>query len=316
MLEYSTAQLVTRIQQPNGKLFLFFAVPGIAPEFRFEAGSVHSLSVTSGRIVDAQGTIGVEGLRPGLNSTIRFQDADGQQITVLVLTEPQAENVSLLSLADGDHLVISDSVVFADDDTLHLRSSSSPTQSILLLPDAQLDRGRAERRGLWTSHIFTEQPKYPRLEVTQTQAAAPRERMTMGPYIDWRKKSVVVVPPESAFANAAVWRLRLSRIDMSGLSDLRLKITYTADIARLMRSNDLLDDTFFNGLPWSIDLKRLQPEGNRLTLDLRLLAMPHDPPIYLEPIARAALNAAGPQPQLLNVQLIPEYETVTRRTTR
>jgi hypothetical protein len=136
--------------------------------------------------------------------------------------------------------------------------------------------------------------------------------MDMGPYIDWRKTAVPAVPPDAAFANASTWQLQWQNPDTSGLSELLLQIDYSGDIARLRSTTDLLDDNFFNGLPWQIDLKRFStPSGPAsAALTLQILPMPRISPIYLDHRAWSVLGPTHDTPRLIHATLIPEYESI------
>jgi hypothetical protein len=294
MLNYATAQLLTQLDTPDGKLFVFFAVPGIAPEFSFDAAA------------SSQATIHPT---PGLKSTFTLTDASGAKSTFLVLTEAEAEHAAILHLGKADHLVLTASDVFSDGDTIHLRSTAGPTQTLSLYPDVSVGR-QGRRNGLFTEYTFTQQEKHPVLAITQTQTATPRQKMLPGPYFDWRKRAIPAEPPVSAFDDASVWRLQWKKLDLTGLSNVLLQIDYTGDIARLSSATTLLDDNFYNGLPWQIGLTRFGLHDDALPLTLRILPMPRVAQIYLDTHARDKLDRSQDNPGVVKAQLIPEYESI------
>jgi hypothetical protein len=308
-LRYSTAQLLTRVTNSQGELVVFFAVPGIAPEFSFDTATVGSLSAPAANVSRVSGSTTVRMLAPGMQSSFQITDTAGMKTTVLVLTQSQAEDTLLFHGDDGDHLISSASSVLIDGDKIHLRSTSSPTQVLAVFGGMKLTAGETRRDGLWTFYSFTQAEKHPVLSIKQTQVATPRERMVMGPYIDWRKTSVPAVPPDKAFATAGTWQIQWQNPDMSGLSEALLQMDYSGDIGRLRTSTRLLDDNFFNGVAWQVGLKDLADSKEPLTL--QLLAMPKVAPIYLDSKAWEIVHGTKDTPALLHVVLLPEYESVT-----
>jgi beta-galactosidase len=309
-LNSSTAQLLTRLDTPAGRLFIFFAIPGIAPEFSFDASTIRNLWAPHAAIQQSPGVTSVTRLTPGLNAAIEVTDSSGVNSKLLVLTQQQAEETTLFRVDGRDHLALSASSMFFDGQAIHLRSTASPSQELKLLPDVHLGDGTGKRDGLWTLYAISQAEKHPTLSVKQMQIAAPRAKMDMGPYVDWRKAAIPVVPPDSAFFKAGIWKLQWKNPDMSGLSEILLQLDYTGDIGRLNSSTSLLDDNFFNGLPWQIGLKRFGAATAAAPLTLQLLPMPAVAPIYLDPMARAQLASSQPTPKVIAAKLIPEYESI------
>ena len=293
-LNYATAQLLAQLDNPTGKLIIFFAIPGIAPEFSFDPA-------TSSKSI----------LHPhaGRNATFEVIDRSGTKTTFLVLTEYEAERAAILKVANADHLVLSASDVFSDGNAIHLRSTISPTQTLSIYPDAKLCT-TGKRNGLFTDYTLSQPQKLPILTIKQTQLGAPRPRMDPGPFFDWRKRAVPAVPPLAAFEQAASWRLQWQNPDLHGLSNILLQIDYTGDIARISSNTTPLDDNFYNGLPWQIGLAQFESKTVASKLTLRILPMPRVAPIYLDSKARASLDRSRENPQVAQARLIPEYESI------
>jgi len=308
-LNYSTAQLLTQLNASTGNLVVFFAIPGIAPEFSFNCASIRSVIASGATISRAGDAISIAGQHPGMNSRIEITDRSGAKVTILLLTQRQAEDTTLFRIGGKDYLVFTSSSVFFDGAAIHLRSTESPTQRIAAIPALNTSLP-SKSQGLWTTVIVTQPHKHPLLSVTPGQIATPRSAMTMGPYIDWRKTSVPAVPPDSAFLTAGTWQLQWHNPDFDGLSNVLLQLDYSGDIGRIQSGATVLDDNFFNGLPWQIGLKRwgLTTAGSQLIL--KVLPMPAVAPIYLDPKARNLLDRVEPTPKLIGAKLIPEYESI------
>jgi beta-galactosidase len=312
-LQYSTAQLLTRLDTPQGKLVVFFALPSIASEFSIDVATVRSIAAPNATSITTRGSTVVSNLQPGMNSTISITDVSGEKTTLLLLTRQQAEQTGLVETTTGNHLALSSSTVFFDGTNLHLRSTASPTQQLALLPDLHLTAGKQHREGLWSIHTFTQPEQHPTLEIEQTQTATPRSSMDMGPIIDWRKFAVPTVPPDAAFHQAAQWQLQIKNANLNGLSQLLLNINYSGDIGRLSgkvhNAATLLDDNFYNGIPWQIGLKDAEATLSD-PLELSLLPLPKIAPIYLDGHAHQVLTSSQSNPSLISASLIPEYESV------
>ena len=116
-----------------------------------------------------------------------------------------------------------------------------------------------------------------------------------------------MAPDDADFAHAAIWKLTLPPLPPT-LSDAFLQIHYQGDVARLYQNTTLLDDNFWNGIPWTIGLREL-PDINGTPLDLRILPLPKTYPMFLE--RSAELNfASGPADKLNNIQIVPQYQLI------
>jgi hypothetical protein len=107
-----------------------------------------------------------------------------------------------------------------------------------------------------------------------------------------------------------VWRIDVPQVPAeAAVSDVWLKINYEGDEARLSDRKGLVDDNFWNGLPWRVGLKEALPDwrsGN--DLELAVLPLPRSYPMYLEKAGSLRFNRAGVADALMSVQLIPQYQ--------
>ena len=308
-LRYSTAQLLTQLDTPTGKVIVFFALPGIAPEFCFNSATTHSIIAPGATVAHTGKTITVSGLHPGMNSTIQLANTAGASVKLLLLTQDEAEQTTLLHLGQQDYLAMTPSGLLFDGKQIRLRSMLSPVQHLALFPSLEIPQTQKTNRGLWTTFTVSQPEKHLQLEIKQTQTATPRKEMEFGPYFEWRKASVPTVPPDIAFANASCWQLKWSNPDAQGLSNVLLKLDYVGDVGRLYSSSTLLEDNFFNGLPWEVGIKRFGSEIDSTPFTLKLLPMSAVAPIYLDSTARSLINSNGSLPKLVHAALIPEYES-------
>ena len=121
---------------------------------------------------------------------------------------------------------------------------------------------------------------------------------------------VAMVPDESAFEKAARWKIRVPHRDASDVHEVFLNIRYEGDIARIYAGGRLFTDSFYNGSTLEIGLNRISPQELDDGLELRILPLRRDTPIYLPAGAWPAFAANGEAVKLDEVRLIPEYEVV------
>jgi hypothetical protein len=79
-------------------------------------------------------------------------------------------------------------------------------------------------------------------------------------------------------------------------------------VARLYQRNRLLTDDFFSGRPWSIGLRRfLDPQG-AASLDLSVLPLRRDAPVYFETVQPVDFASRGQSVGVDSMRLVPEYQ--------
>jgi hypothetical protein len=114
-----------------------------------------------------------------------------------------------------------------------------------------------------------------------------------------------IAPTDAEFTNAAVWRVALP----AGM-DLRanplLRIHYVGDVARLTLNGRLIEDNFYSGRTFDLGLKRYAPEILTGELELQVLPLRRDAPIYLTDEARAELGSAASVAAVLSAEIVTQ----------
>jgi hypothetical protein len=312
-LRYSTAQLLARLETGATPRYVFAAVRGVPPEFAFDANSAVVRS-SSGTVHSEEGVTYVRGLAPGLDAWIELTAKDGVKTRLSVLTAEQAENAWKVRVAGAERLLITEAdVTPGSDGDVHLRARGSGRFAFTLLPaPAHLPRASAELRqqesgaesATYTAAVAE---RTPQPEVKLEQAAGQALPVRLGPP-NGRANGVAEAPPEGALSQAGRWSITIPPGAEDELSELYLDLRYTGDVARLSAGGRLLDDNFFNGQRWSVGLKRLLGSTGGRTLDLSVLPLRRDAPVYLELAQPVAFGADGQAVRLESVRLVPEYE--------
>jgi hypothetical protein len=209
------------------------------------------------------------------------------------------------------YLILSGADVFCDDATLYLRSRNNSALAFSILPalatepTANAPLRKSGTDGVFTSYAANVDPRPFDIHWKETQQ--PGQAPPVQTSALQRKVPVAVAPDDSAFKNAAAWRIAMPANEMTGLSDVFLRIDYVGDIGRLYAGEHLLDDDFYHGATWEVGLKRFAPlAGQNLTLDV--LPLRKDAPIYFSPKARPDFGSAEQISDVRAITAVPEYE--------
>jgi beta-galactosidase len=303
LLRYATAQLLCKLNDPQ--TYVFFAWPGISPEFAFEEKAGTSIESLGGQVRREGGIAYVDRIEPGTQVAIRVRSHDGGSVNILVLSREQALNTWKTTLAGKERVILSPAELYFDRDRIHLRGQDPAQLKVGVLPAlgvTPLGLARDDDDGVFQMYSARVQPVSRVAKVQKLRDVGEDPPLKMG-------KEVVVVPDEAAFDTAATWTIAVPRGEPGAAHGEFLRITYEGDIARLYVDGKLLTDNFYNGTPWLIGLDRI-PSQQWDKLELKILALHEHAPIYLPEKAWPAFHAGVPVARLNDVQVLPEYEVV------
>jgi beta-galactosidase len=310
-LVYSTAQLLTKLNAADSTYYVFFAIPGVAPEFAFDEKTAGKIISNGATQISENGNLYVEGLHPDTNEAITIGSASGTTIHIILLSQAQAENFWKIQVNGKPYFLLSGADVFFDESSLYLRSRNNSALAFSILPSLVAEpKANAPLRktgtdGVFASYAASVGPRTFDIHWTQTQSAGNVDRVQTSSL--QRKVPVAMAPDDSAFKNAAVWRIAIPANEMAGLSDVFLRIEYTGDIGRLYAGQRLLDDDFYHGDTWEVGLKRFTPLAVQdLTLDI--LPLRKDAPIYFSPKAQPDFGSVQQISAVRAITAAPEYE--------
>lgn len=314
-LRYSTAQLFTRMESGGETTIFFEALPGIAPEFAFEAAGVRTISAPAAEMARQGGVIYVYGISPGAGSSVRVTPGDGSPIRLVVLTADEAAHAWKVRIGGSERLLISQQEVVPDPEagTVRLLAKSSARFRFTVMPPvagplaATLPLSESDHRAVTATYSAKAPERAVKLESSLLKPAGETSPVLIGPPA-FGNKGVAEAPPAGPLPNAGEWAISVPPGAMDGLSGLYLRVDYQGDVARLSENGLLLDDDFYNGQPWTIGLKRfLQPDGSG-SFVLQILPLRKDAPIYLELPHPAYFAPNGQVARIGSVRLVPEYE--------
>ena len=313
-LRYATAQPVARVSGARGEYYFFTAVPFSSADFVFDASTVGAIRGRSGRLASGEGRTAVRGVIPSRSDAMVVTTGSGEEVHIVLLSSTDARNLWKARLYGRDHVLISAADLFWTADTIHCRSRDPKLMALSVFPDFSESpppglASRARRGdGIFRRYTASVVPRRCDVSVTEVRPPGVVPPVATGPYYDWRKCAVAQAPDDSMFSRAGLWRLSVPRTLPPGVCDLYLRVAYAGDIGRLSEGDRLLEDDYFNGTTWEIGLNRLDRDTGGTTLDLRILPLRRDAPVYLQGDLRPEFHNAAQVAAIRSVALSPEYE--------
>ncbi len=310
ILRYSTAQLLTKLDASNVPTYLFFCVPGVRCDFSFaqEAG----LSITATGLVPTErnGAFYLTDVKPNTNIILKREGRT--DVKVMVLSQERAEEAWKLQIDGHPSILFTKQQYFASAKQAFLQSNGNPNFEFEIYPSpksavsALPQLHRAELPDNVASFSSRAQEQHVELKeesVHQAGDIPPDLSEVAG-----KTSRGIQAPQDADFDRAAVWHLALSSDAMKGLSDVILQFNYVGDVARLTNDSRLLADDFYNGRPWKVGMRRFLERKEVSDLQLKILPLRSDAPIFLEDNVRASLHTDTQSVELNEVRVILQYQ--------
>ena len=305
MLRYATAQLLCKLEDSN--TYAFFAWPGISPEFAFEATGNETIDAPRARVTREKDMVYVDGIEPGTQAAIQIRTRSGKNVQIVVLSREEALNLWKATLDGHERMILSPGgSLFFDGNRVHILASDPAQLTLGVFP--KLDRtpvnlSHQGKDGLFERYSASVESISAKAEMTKLSDVGEMDPVRMG-------QGVPIVPNDSEFEKAARWSIRISHASSKDTRETILRITYVGDIARLYAGGRLVEDNFYDGTPWEIGLSRFSLEELERGIELHILPLRKEAPIYLPAEARPVFPESGQVLELKKVEVIPEYEAV------
>jgi beta-galactosidase len=314
-LKYATAQLFTQLTTAVGQAYFFTETEGIKSEFVLQDDPGVSIQANGAQVKKHGEKIFISDVPTGLDHGVRIRRENGPEIRLILLSRREAANVWKTDLDGSMHLLETEQDFFSDERSIVLQARGNSRCEFTLSPAIQhtlsLAGGALEVQGTGeTTHYVGSVPaEHPELKVEKVRDASDVPPVKFGPALSWRPQGVAIAPNDSEFRLASTWSISMPRIVQSvSISNLFLEVAYTGDVARLSAEGHLLDDNFYNGVPWAIGLKRYMPRSGFGPIELSIVPLRRDAPIFIE---ERFLPRFGDKKQIVDlesVRLIPQYK--------
>jgi beta-galactosidase len=303
-LRYSTAQLFKRVEVGGEVYYFFFGIPGVVPELVLDAGTE---TVGMAGPVDVVKTEVGTRLRVAEGASAEVRLGGGVHLVVM----PEAEAEEVWRGGDPEVLVKTAGDAYADGERWVVESKKPEMAVGVLGGGTPVVEGVGTVRAGKMEGVFKEyEAVVPGVElkvkVTKVAEAKARGTWEFSAPLSWRPQPPAMVPADAEYAGAAEWKIEVPKVPVgASVSDVWLRMRYQGDVARLYKAGALVDDSFWNGLPWEVGLR----EVGTGSFDLKVLPLPKVYPMYLErgDLLRFDGGVVG---ELGGVEVVPEYRVV------
>lgn len=314
-MKYSTAQLFTRIPTQDLNTFFFAEIPGITAEFVIKNDPGLTVHANDALVQRRGEDISISKIATGFGHPIQIRQGRGPEVHLILLSAREAEDAWKTEIDGSMHLVETRQDFFADEKLFVLQSEGDVHCDLTVFPSVhgtlKLVGGNLDAHGVgetthYTGSVPEENLKF-KIEKLREAGEVPHGKL--GPPLSWRPLGVAIAPDDSAFKLAAKWKITIPRnLQSITISNVFLRIAYAGDVARLSVDGNLLDDNFNNGSPWTIGLRRFIPKMGDGSLEVSILPLRRDAPIFFERRFRASFDDKSQIVDLKSATLIPQYK--------
>ena len=314
-LKYSTAQLFTRITTDDVDTYFFEEIPDIPAEFVIKNDPGLTVHANDALVQRRGEGISISRIATGFDHPIQIRRGKGHGVRLILLSGREAENAWKTSIDGSMHLLETVQDFFTDETSFVLQSEGDARCDFSAFPsihgDLKLVGGNLDVQGVgetkhYTGSVPEENLKF-KIEKLREASEVPHGKL--GPPLSWRPQGVAMAPDNAAFKLAAKWKITIPRnLQSSTISNVFLRIAYAGDVARLSVDGDLLDDNFNNGSPWTIGLRRFIPKMGDGPLEVSILPLRRDAPIFFERRFKASFDDKSQIVNLKSATLIPQYK--------
>lgn len=284
-LNYATAQLMMKGNDPGNPYYVFFAPEGVRSELSFAPARGIKIRNRIGCAIDQNSRRVLVTCPEG--GACEFELVFGNATTrVLVIDKAFALKAWLVTLGGKEHLFFSDATVLQEKDGFSVHSLGKSEADIFVYPKPGEDVRFSATSDRKTR--LPEDPVFSGYRLSWRTPELPVETYSVG-----ERKLVVKLPQEIP----------------AGLSDLFLTLDYVGDTAMGFLDGELTLDEFYKGIPWQMGLRRFYPAagGKELVFYLRPL---YKNATFLPDLDPADVPDFGKRDQVLEVRSVsftPEY---------
>jgi hypothetical protein len=305
-LAWATAQPLTAIEDGDVRTVFFAETKGIPAQFAFTSNA--GLKIFSGRATSGNGRTIVRDVKPGAGAAVLINGAHST-LRIVLLSDEQSLAFWKGNWQGRDRVFLTESGLVCDDDKLRLTATNRADFNVAVYPAPSVITCNGKALSGKAEGVFERFAPRARFSgnlkavVEALQPAGPPRKIPLG----HSAQPVAAEPDDADFAKAAIWRIKLpAAIDPSTESILRFH--YVGDVARVTLNGKLLTDNFFNGNVFEMGLCRYTPEILKGDLQIEILPLGKDAPIYMVKEARPDFNGKQVVVSLDSVDIMARYE--------
>jgi len=308
-LAWATAQPITHVSDDSGEIYVFHAIEGVPVELAFDASTVASLQIRSGSESVERARRIVSDITPGTGEALQINTRSGKKVRVIVLTPQQAERLVVGEVAGARRLVLSDDDVFLAQGAIELRARHEARFDLRVFPALKHMTAASlqEQAPDGVFQVFTSRESpHARMDAKGLVVEPLREARVVPPIVSGGPAKAAMQPAPEAFGRSAAWTISVPPEALKDVNELFLRIDYRGDIARLFADTTMLDDHYYDGVPWEVGLKRFSDLLHQ-PLTLTVLPLRQDAPIYIQQEYKPQIESGGQIAALAGVTVAAEY---------
>jgi len=300
LLKYATVQPLCKIINDHETVYFFSETQGIDSEYIWVKKTIKSIEIDGDVNVTYESDfIKVSQLRAGTNCVINIKTINNRDVRVVTLTRCQALNAWKEKVLGEERLVLSQTHLAFERDSIILYGTNSQKMGFSVFPDFEEKMHcdvflNVEQDGIFKRYTpIVDERKIP---VQFELKSKPIVKSDLTNYLFIGKKQEHYAPE---------WNIQLPKNLFDDINDAFLKIYYIGDIAQMYIGDKLIADDFYTGKPWEISLKRFETELEKDLLTLKISPLYKGAWIYLEewPVFDREKIV-----DLLEVEIMPEYK--------
>jgi beta-galactosidase len=287
ILNYSTAQLLTSGENGKSFYFVFYAIPGIKPEFSVQKANGIVIQRKENCQVSENSKRILVNCSESVPSEFILKQKDGKTITVLTIDKPFALKSYVVNINGKRYILFSDALILQRGDLFDLQSTGQNTFNLSVYPKMEstpkLSWGTITRQNEAHSIMSTFRIELPAQKVD--------------------------LPIRTIQQNKI--QLTLPAAKPSGINDLYLVIDYTGDTGMGFLNGELVADNFYNGTKWTVGLKKFMDLPGQKEMVFYFRPLYQNAPYFqdFETASIPVFSDNQPNLEIKSVEVIPEYQT-------
>ena len=163
-LKYATAQPLSKVNQQNQTMWIFFDASNQPPEYCLDADNIDRIESVKRKVQKKGNQYIIRGLKPGMDCVISIYTKTGKEQKIIILTKEQSKQSWLFDINEGKQFFISPDNLCVDGDELNVYGYKHDMQfSILGEKNISLSTNKYFKKqsssGEFTNHSYSIEKK-------------------------------------------------------------------------------------------------------------------------------------------------------------
>lgn len=286
LLKYATAQPAV-ILDNKVKVYCYFPIDGVEPEFVFDAKNIKSISAANGDVVTSPGRTIVFNLQAGTNCVIDVTTKTGTSFKVLLLTREQARYSYVFDIKGIKTLLLTPNMAFCDEvkDELTIRSMGEANFSFEAYPAITAKNKNVKTGG--SEGMFTKYnvnlPEWKPVDIAFKQISNDKD---FAKYIDSLQGKTPVGPTYKIKYDAKLpykdYSISMPSAMPKNVYDVLVEFDYRGNTAGLYADGTIIADDYYAGATMPYSLKRNSDLLSKSKFILQITPLMEDRQIHFE----------------------------------